>query len=43
MKIEEHERKIKDLEAENHVLKRQLEESWVIIKTGEDKAVPEKV
>lgn len=37
MKTEEHECKIKDLEEENQ----QFEESW--IKTGEDKAVPEKV
>ena len=36
-----HERKIKDLEEEIHVLKQQLEES--LVKTGEDKAVPEKV
>ena len=41
MKIEDHERKIQDLEAENQVLKQQLEESCV--KTGEDKVVQEKV
>ena len=41
MKIEEHEHKIQDLEAENQELKQQLGDS--LVKTAEDKAVWEKV
>ena len=41
MKLEARERKIQALEAENRMLKQQLEESRV--KTGENKAIPEKV